>query len=260
MDATKTPSKVKSDETLFAILGELKERERAKLTTIASELNLANSTVYDHLATLRSMGYVTKKDGKYCLGLRFLDLGVAARDQRRLYHIGSERIDQLAEQTGEKVWLFSEEDGWVIGIYKSEGEQSIRTEATVGNYAPLLDRGSGLAILAYSPEERVREYLRGLENGELTSKTVDTPAELRERLEKIRDEGVAICHDEVSEGTASIAAPIRDNDGIGVGAISIGGPEKRLTRERLETELRDLVLGISNEIEVNYRHWKQVQV
>lgn len=252
-------SLVQSDKTMFAILEELKARDVTQLSAIASKLGLANSTVYDHLATLRSEGYVTKQDGQYKLGLKFLDLGVTARNQRALYHVGRDAIDQLASDTGEKVWLTTEEEEMIVGLYLTEGKRSIETPYQEGDHAFLLDRAAGLAILACWDDERIQHYVDEIESGEITGSMAQTSAKLLEHVEQVRETNVVVNQGQVHQGINSIAAPIRGENGDPVGAITFGGPEKRLSRERLEAEFRDTLLEIVNEIEVNYRYFDRRQ-
>ena len=65
-----------------------------------------------------------------------------------------------------------------------------------------------------------------IENGLVPYKpnTITNPDELRKELEKVRQQGFAVSTEELTEGTRSIAAPIRDYTGKVVCAITVVGP------------------------------------
>ena len=48
-----------------------------------------------------------------------------------------------------------------------------------------------------------------------------------------------------------VGAPLLDDAGGVLGAISISGPAQRMTDDRIESELRNLLLRSANVIEVN---------
>jgi DNA-binding IclR family transcriptional regulator len=83
----------------------------------------------------------------------------------------------------------------------------------------------------------------------LTSKTITSRPRLLIELENVRKKGFAIIIDELEEGLVAVAAPIREDDGRVVGAVSISGPSARLT-------LRDL--GKIGEVIIHEIHSLQV--
>jgi DNA-binding IclR family transcriptional regulator len=54
---------VKTVLKAFQILETVQELERAGVSDIASKLDMSKSSVYKHLNTLESVGYVLKEDG-----------------------------------------------------------------------------------------------------------------------------------------------------------------------------------------------------
>lgn len=248
-----TINTVKSDETLFAIIESLDELEVAGPTEIADYVGVAPSTVHSHLATLERNELVVKRNGGYRLGLKFLDYGMGIRNRLKLQQVAIPTMDKLAELTGECVWIVVEEHGWGVFLSKKEGEDSIPTHAEVGKRTHLTHTASGKCILAHMPEDRVRGIIdhHGLpEQTDRTSADLDT---LFDELRAIRDRGYATSDTKSVVGSCAIAAPIlaRDDGSEVHGAIAIAGPVNRLKGERLQNTLPDLILGASNEIELN---------
>jgi DNA-binding IclR family transcriptional regulator len=253
MNGEKSGSGVKSDETLVSIMGFIRESETAGLSEIASEVGAAKSTVHSHLKSMEQNDFVTKTADGYCLGLRFLDYGLAARRRYHIYEIAQNKVDEIAAETKERVWCTVEEHGEAVYLYGASGAHSIQTREFEGQRRPLHCIAAGKAILAFLPEQRVKEIVdrHGLERR--TEHTVTEIDALWSELGEIRERGVAFNREETVEGVHAIAAPVLDSDGSVFGSISIGGPANRLTETRLQNELSEQILGAANEIEINIR-------
>jgi DNA-binding IclR family transcriptional regulator len=244
---------VKTAETSFALLEQLMEADGDSLgvTELAARVDLAKSTVHRHIATLESLGFVARDGDKYRIGLRLLDYGLRARDQHDLYHIARPKVEELAEETGEKVWCITEEQGRSVHLYGAAGKHSVQTSARAGAWGYLHQHAAGKAILAHLPTDRVRRIVDSHGLPATTSNTVTDEAELFEQLERIADRGYAFNREESIAGLHAVGAPVTDDDGVAIGAISISGPANRLKGERLTDDLPDLLLGATNEIEIN---------
>lgn len=240
-------------ETTFEILEQLKRSDRESLgvTALATRLGVAKSTAHRHLATLESLGIVVRHEGGYRLGLRLLDYGLYARTQRRLYTVAKPKVDELAEETGEKVWCITHERGRSIHLYGAAGKHSVQTDAREGNRGYLHQHAAGKAILAFLPPADVREIVESCGLPAETDRTVTTEADLFEQLEQITERGYSFNREESVPGLHAVGAPITDRDGVAIGAISVSGPANRLKGSRFTDELPDLLLGATNEVEIN---------
>jgi DNA-binding IclR family transcriptional regulator len=245
------PGTVKSDRRLLEILLGLKELDGAGVTELAEHLDLAKSTVHNHLSTLHDAKFVTKDGTEYHLGLRFLDLGEAARLHRTESDRIKRKVDSLADQTEERAQFIVEEHGFGVYLYRSRGEKAVSTDSRIGRHIPIHATAAGKAILANLPEERTQAILDDVELSPLTEHTITDYDELMEELETIRERGYATNIEESTTGLRAVGAPITRPDGSVVGAISISGPTHRLKGEIFEQEFPDLVMGATNEIELN---------
>lgn len=244
-------SPVKSIRTASRVIEALERLDGAGVTELANELDIAKSTAYDHLTTLEAEEFVVNEDGQYRIGLRFLDYGGRARKRNKLYTIAKPQIEELAATTGELANLVVAEHGWGVYLAVERGENAVAIDTYVGKHEHLHSTAVGKAILAHYPTERVERIVdrRGLPGH--TPKTVTTRRELFDRLEVIRDRGVAFDHEENLPGLRCVAAPITTDDGAVLGGISVSGPTSRLEADRLEHELSDQITRISNIIEIN---------
>ncbi|WP_255191406.1 IclR family transcriptional regulator [Natronobeatus ordinarius] len=245
---------IQSVETAFEIVEHLKEADGAGVSELASALDLAKSTVHSHLATLYAAGYVTRDGDTFHVALRFLDLGNYAREQDTLYQVGRPKVDELAEQTGEKVWILAEEHGRGIHLYVASGKRSVRTYARTGQLNYLHQLAAGKAILAYLPEERIDEIVDRYGLPARTEDTITDPDELRNELAEIRERGFAQNREESIPGLHAVGVPITNERDVAIGSLSLSAPAKRLRGNRFDEEVPNLLLGIANEIEINMAH------
>lgn len=248
---TEEPRPVTTTRTSFRILERLKEEEPLGATEVADRLELAKSTVHRHLRTLADDGYVVRGEGGYRVGLRLFDLGAHARQARELYHVARPKVDELAAETEEKVWCITEEAGMSVHLYGASGKRSVRTSAREGQRYHLHQTAAGKAVLAHLPEERVDRIVDRHGLPALTDETLTRRDGLFEQLERIRDRGYALNREESITGLHAVGVPVTDAGDVAVGAISVSGPANRLKGDRLTEELPDLLLGASNEIELN---------
>ena len=245
---------VETVDTAFDIVDVLKRREGAGITEIADELGLAKSTVHRHVKTLEERGLLLQEGNSYRISTWFLDYGIHVRNRHPLFDVVKPKVDELAAETDEKVWCVIEEHGMGVHIYGAEGRHSVKTHARIGKRTPLHQFAAGKAILAHLPEERVDEILAEYGLAAKTSQTITDRDELNEQLEEIRERGYAFNREESVRGVHAVGAPIRDQSGTAIGAISVAGPANRLRETALAEELPTLLLGATNEVEINLAH------
>lgn len=248
---TRPARPVKTVETASEILSEIKKREEATLAELDDTFDLSRSTIHRHLLTLTEIGFVTVKDGQYRVGLRMLDFGLHSRRNNDLYQVVAPNVDEIAEETNEKVWCITEEHGRSIHLYGASGRHSVQTHASEGQYGYLHHLAAGKAILSTFPEERVEAIIDEHGLPSRTEKTITDTEDLFEELDQIAEQGYAFNLEESVPRLNAIGVPITDMDGIAIGAISISGPLNRVKGDLLREELPDLLLGVTNEIEIN---------
>lgn len=242
---------VQSDIRLLDILRGIKELDGAGVTELADHLDLPKSTVHNHLSTLYVEEFVVKKATEYHIGLRFLDFGETARKDRTDSESIEQKVSSLARQTGERCQFMVEEHGNCVYLYKADGENSVTTDSRIGRHIPLHAAAAGKAIMAHLPEAYVTEIIETKGLTSVTEGTITDEQTLRAELERIRESGYATNMEESTAGLRGVGAPVLRPDGTVAGAISISGPTHRFKGEHLEEEMRDLVLGATNEVELN---------
>lgn len=241
---------LKSIQRSAELLRTLVELDGARLTTLASELGMAPSTVYTHLSTLEEEELVVKEGDVYYAGLMFVNIGNYARNRTEVYRVAEMYTENIANESGYRGAFVVEEHGRGVFVHVSASEQTDWSHASVGSRVPLHVIAAGKAILAHMPSDDVEDILdeRGLPRN--TDNTITSRDELYDELETIREQKYALNYEENIEGIRAVAVPVRNAAGQVLGAFTISGPSHRFTDDELTEELPNLLLGISNEFEL----------
>lgn len=244
---------VKAVDTACDLMAAMRRVDQAGVTELAEMVGVDKSTVHGHLNTLRRNDLVVKTGTEYRLSLEFLALSEHVRDGIGPYDIITDEVDELAAETGEVAQFATEEQGDVVYVYKSEGENAVRVLSSPGHRTGFHHTALGKAILAHMPDERVESILESTDLPPHTDRTITDPATLRDQLEEVRERGYAIDDEETVPGIRCVAAPIVIGDPEVLGAVSVSGPTSRMTDEYVSGTISEQVLGAANVIEVNAR-------
>ena len=190
------------------------------LTAIAERAGLPLSTTHRLVTEWVTWGGLTRQDdGRYALGLRLWEVGVQTPTARNLRTIALPYLEDLFEVSREHVHLAILDGHDALYLEKLSGHSPVRIISRVGGRLPLHSTGVGLVLLAYAPTDVIQAYL-GASLQRFLPQTVTSPDELRRRLAGIRAQGIALMSEEMTAGSSSIAAPIRDRTGHVVAAVS----------------------------------------
>ncbi|MHC3439187.1 IclR family transcriptional regulator [Natrialbaceae archaeon A-gly3] len=199
---------IKATETSFAIIETLHRHQPARLTELAEETGVANSTAHDHLMTLREYGYVVKRDEGYYLALKFLGHDMQTKNHyKELLSVSEPALEQLVNETDEAVNLVVEEHERAVYIDRLTGKRGVSTNSWVGKRKPLHTLSAGKAILAHLPEQRVEVTLITHKMTAATDQTITSRDRLYEELETIRNQGVSFNDRESHGQTRAVGAP-----------------------------------------------------
>ncbi|ELY96244.1 IclR family transcriptional regulator [Natrialba taiwanensis] len=246
---------LKTLKTAFELVDIIQQQNGMSIESLAKEMDLAQSTVHGYVKTLTNTGYLVYEDGKYHIGLEFLNKGGYARTRKPEYDLIISKLEGLAEQTGERVQFIVEENGRGYYLHTSIGQNAVQVDAHIGKVVHLHASSAGKAILAHLSEDRVKQILNQWGTPAYTQHTITSDEGLLEELSTIRERGYSISDQESISGLRAIGAPIRSqSSGQPLGAISLSGPAHRLKGEWFEQEIPDIVLAVVNEIELDLEY------
>lgn len=235
---------------MLSVVEVLRDEGGAGVTAVADQLGVAKSTAHAHLQTLQDNRYVVKRDGDYHVGLRFLELGRAARQPWDEYTFIEEKVEELAAESQMRAQFLTAEHNEAVYVYRSTGRHSVPTDSRVGVRLPLHSVAAGKAMLAHFPQERVDAIVEQHGLPALTDRTVTDREELGAALERVRERGYAVNDGESWEGVQAVGAPVLTPDGRVFGGLSVSGSSHRVD----PGEFGDLVTGAANELELEFKY------
>jgi len=231
------------------ILDALSGRQNLGVSELASSLDLPKSSVFAILKTLTSRKVVEKNTltGKYCLGIKLIELGNCAQAGSDLCRIAAPILRGLNAQFDETLHLTVLDDDEVLYIDCIESHRCLRAYSVIGVRAPLYCTSVGKAILAFQSDAEVERIVERKGLVPFTAKTITTKEMLFAELSRIRVEGFAIDDMEHEEHLRCLGAPIFDAHGEVYAAISLTGPAERNTLARI-LEMAPAVVAAAKKI------------
>jgi DNA-binding IclR family transcriptional regulator len=201
------------------------------LAEITRATRLNRATAYRLLAALEKEGLVArdKESEAYRLGPEAITLGARALRANDLRSVSRAELETLAQETCETATLEVLADGEVLILDEVHGHHLVGSAPSIGTRWPAHATSTGKVLLAHVPEAALPRSLP-----QLTEKTITKPGTLRRELACIREQGYATNVAELEAGYNAVSAPVRDHEGKVVAAISVGGPDARLTPRRIE--------------------------
>ncbi|WP_135536000.1 IclR family transcriptional regulator [Halostella pelagica] len=238
-------------ERSFDIVEVIQRRGPIGVSEVADVVSLPKSTVYTHLNTLTSAGYLIKEDGLYRLSCQYLQLGATVQYSIDLYRQGKEEVDELAAEVEERTNLVIEENGLGTCVYATNSSNSTQAYMNLGEQRPMHATATGKAILAHLPVDRVDDIVErhGLEG--FTEQTITSRDGLEEELAKIRDAGISFDNEESVDGLCCIATPVIVDDHP-LGSISVSGPCSQFKRPDRRDELCEALRNAANVIQLDF--------
>ncbi|WP_424008975.1 IclR family transcriptional regulator [Haloferax denitrificans] len=237
----------------FDILGLLRKNSSMSVSEIAKTLDTHRSTIHGYLRTLEATGFVINENGRYRLGLRFLEFGGRIKYRNRLFQVSQSELEHLADDTGYTASLTIEENNELAIVHLAEGERSLQLGMYTGMRVPLHSHASGKSILAYSSDEVIDRFFETHDLEAVTKFTKTDPDDLRAEFETIRETGYAYDWDEQVVGMGIISAPITV-EGTVYGAIGLVCPTNQLTDADQRSDLAERVKQSTDIISVNYQY------
>jgi DNA-binding IclR family transcriptional regulator len=159
---------------------------------------------------------------------------------------------RLSQETGESVYLSMREGARKVCVGSVESKSTpIKYAPTPGSVAPLHAGASGKVLLAFRPEEEIRELVEKGRLVSVTPKTIIHKSRLMLRLTQIRRNGYDYSEGELVLGTWALAFPVLDPSGYACASLTLAGtllhtPGPRM--KRLVDSMRRAVRRIESEL------------
>lgn len=229
------------------------------VTEVAAALEIPKSGAHALLRTLAAEGLLQRTgNGRYRLGWTLFELSQTLLDSSSLLRAARPIMERLVAGWGETTHLAVLVDGQVLYVEKLQGDRALEIVLSgVGKRLPAHCSGVGKVLLAHQPWENVLRIVEATGLISFTPNTITTVEQLRDELERVRQQGFAYDQEEVMVGLACAAAPIRDESGQVIAAMSLSVPAYRFypNRQRLTTAIVDAARRVSEELGYYQEDW-----
>jgi|SRR5579872_3757949 len=217
-------------------------QEGARLSDLSRNLDLPKATVFRILTTLETRGYLDRgEDGEYRMAKKFFDLRREEPIELLLQRAAQPAMIQLVDATKETVNLGIIDAGEIVVIHTVESPQAVRMSSKVGNRRYLHATALGKVMLAGMSDAEVLRLLKLKGLPKVTPHTIATKAALLDEIRKVREQGFAIDNQENEMEGRCLGAPIHGPDGRVIAALSVSGPEFRMSLARAHALVGTLV-------------------
>jgi IclR family transcriptional regulator, acetate operon repressor len=232
-----------------AVLTALGESKTGALraSDIARAIGLGASTTARLLTSLEELRYVRSDGQLYSIGSAILELASQGLNHNPVHRESRAAAEELAHRIGLSVNVGVRDGESLVYLCHFEGELAPKAHTMVGMHQPLHASGLGKCLLL-DLDEAGRRSLLGEELPAYTVHTITDHARLTEVLAESDRRGYCVEDQELALGRLSIAAPIRDADGI-VAGISVSG-RLSVVRELDRDELAEQLIETADRISV----------
>ena len=202
---------------------------------IAQALDVPLGSAHRILLDLASEAVVERTaSGEWALSYRLLEIVGVHLERVQLPRLARPVLEALASDTRETVFLAVPSRDEIVYLDKVQTDLQLQLNAELGTRRPMHCTGLGKAILAFLSPAQQEQFLAGSELRPFTPNTITDPMMLRLELERTRERGYALDHEEIIPGVHCIAVPILNFTGHAVGAISVAGTSPKPEGPRLE--------------------------
>ena len=202
---------------------------------VARKTGLSHSTAGRLMANMKTLGLLNQDPEtlSYMMGAKVLAWSGIYTVTSDIRSISLPIMVRLQEETRETISLYVLEGNERVCVERLESPETVRIVARIGRRIPLYAGSAGKVFLAFLPDERRDEILAATEMVPMTRRTITDMEELRSDLNRIRKRGYAISKGEWILEAAGVAAPIFDQFGRIIAALTISGPAQRFTEEKI---------------------------
>jgi DNA-binding IclR family transcriptional regulator len=235
---------------------QLFDRARPLLSAaeMARALAIPRSTTFRIAQTLEFLGFLQRDGERFRVGPAVLRLGFEYIASLEVTDLARPVIERLRDETGLSSQLVIRDGREVIVVLKASPPSTFATNVTVGTRMPAHATILGRVLLADANDDALRKLYPEATLPQVSPSSPSTLADLRRLLREDRARGYAVSESFFEQGVSAIAAPVRDESGSTVAAISVTAQRPKLEPAELRDRLVKQVVGAAAELSRRLNH------
>lgn len=215
---------------------------RLTVSEAARRVGISPAAARRCLLTLCELGYA-RSDGKhYTLWHGALRVAYAYSASTQLPRLMQPALDALCERCRDSASLAVLSEAQVVIAARSTARRTLRLGLCVGSRLPLHASAAGRVLLAALPRAEADGLLRQAARERFTERTVTELRDLHPLLAQARDEGHAVCDEEIELGVRTIGVPLLNAAGQTRAAITLSTRADRLSLAEMLAQYKPLLL------------------
>ncbi|MDO9439733.1 MAG: IclR family transcriptional regulator C-terminal domain-containing protein [Beijerinckiaceae bacterium] len=206
---------------------------------IGQVMGVSRATQYRYIKSLTNAGLLgAAGDGFYRLGPRFVVIDRQIRLSDPLLRYGPPAMARACAELRSAQLLCTYFGDEVLCIHQEVFDTSIHSSMDRGRPFPLFRGSPSRAILAWLPENRLRNLMLSHSHEIRESGLGATWAEFRQRIRDIRAQGYYVGRGEIDQDLMGVAVPVLRPTGELMGSLTTIMPLTELTAAALEKKVR----------------------
>ena len=205
------------------------------VSDLSRQLQQPKTTVQRGLMTLHEAGWIRPTNEprrRWKITSKLFMLSRSAETEARLRRAALPIMQTLRDETQETTHLMVREERHLVLIERVNSPLALRTVRDLGSRSPLHTSANGKAFLAHLTAREQEDYLNG-KLSQLTENSKTDPDLIRKDLAQIRKLGYATNIGELDLHVHAVAAPVVNQEGRPIAALSISCPSSRLPLEKM---------------------------
>ena len=225
------------DKALNILEAVLNNNGSMRLEDLAKVTGMNTSAVRRFTSTLVKRGYLFQKGkgGDYSLGLKIMRFSKPTNAAINIRELSLYYLKKLSDETSETVHMAMLNGIEVVTVELIIPRQVIQIYPEIGitqNFPPHCT-ALGKILLAYMPQKIYKKIADDMDFKVYTENTIADKATLENVLATVRRDNIAFDDEEYMMGLRSVAAPVRNETGNVIAAISLVSPSVRISRVKL---------------------------
>ena len=224
-----------------------------RLSDIKKHLGFSNSTTHRLLKNLESTGIIVQDPitKHYFLGNDIIKwASKESISHHNLVLSASTELEHLHRFSGETVFICKRVGTQKLVIEELPSDFTIKLTYGKGFGSPVYTGATGRALLSLLDEYELSQFFNNIQLVPATAKTIIDKETLLAEIQRVKINGYAISYGEASPESAAISVPLQD--GTGLFALTVVGPENRFNPEKVISK----VLNSADKILKSYHRSK----
>lgn len=211
------------------------------LTEVAKKNDLSRASARRFLLTLQKLGYVSSDGKQFRLTARVLDLGYSYLSTLNFGGVITRYMEEVTLKLGESCSASVLDGQSIVYIARVPVRGLLPINLQIGAKLPAYATSMGRVLLAAMPQEHLDIFLAEAPFEALTPYTLTEASQLREEVDKVRQQGYAINDQQLELGLRSVAVPVFDRHRNVRFALNVSTHVSKVSKEKLIAEFVPLL-------------------